>query len=719
MTEATLQMTIGMRSSEEDSALIPAVETEASNGRNAAEGNVAEADATAPNVAATVRETIPVEPDGSHSVGSSTPYESGADFDNDGFLPLNKAETTVIGLSEDDSRLLLETLRQAWSMQSSLQESITNAERNGLLRQKDQKKTVIAAIIAPVALVVGLLVIFVGFKYGGSDGHLIVSAICEIVALSAMIYGLISLTRIHRIDRAAETGESYIDYCKNKDLQISGIIAPLETIIPKDLRTNAFADSVLSDIKQQKMDFNSAFRSHCDLRVISHDPDVGHAEIVGAYSKLSKISDNKYNIENNTHDSGAIVFVRIPLLTPLIGVALAVILCVTGVSNTKVYLGGHDEYPSYVIQNVLTRTYRDCSKYAEYYPASSIMTANSTLVYNAPRQFILAMFTVPSDYSDNAEKNGELAACLYKELGGSASIDSDAALDFFNRFALADVKLRSDGFNISDKRGRSCYISDNKVTIAGYSMGLTGSLFITIGLGTRTPNPDLTKSGEDINDKLRIGSLSELDKELPSLNTIADNKQNDDKQSSEQSDNGQNDTGVNNGDQGTSSSVSVDSDFTDLWNSVVEGRDMTKLTGTYCRNDGNCVSLNANLSYTPSSYGESFPGGLSFVSGDSNPLPNGDAQSDLGFQYQSDPGLPSTKMPIQMMAGCQGSAGCSEGSKVSVYYLMTGTDLDFFQQEYVSIPTDSSNPPDLSRDYLVIADSDGPAISNDTVYYRE
>ncbi|WP_146194689.1 hypothetical protein [Bifidobacterium callitrichidarum] len=716
MTEAALQMTIGMRSSEEDSALMSTVETEASNGRNAADGNVAEADATAPNVAATVRETIPVEPDGSHSVGSSTPYESGADFDNDGFLPLSKAETTVIGLSEDDSRLLLETLRQAWSMQSSLQESITNAERNGLLRQKDQKKTVIAAIIAPVALVVGLLVIFVGFRYGGSDGHLIVSAICEIVALSAMVYGLISLTRIHRIDRAAETGESYIDYCKNKDLQISEIIAPLETIIPKDLRTNAFADSVLRDIKQQKMDFNSAFRSHCDLRVISHDPDVGHAEIVGAYSKLSKISDNKYNIENNTHDSGAIVFIRIPLLTPLIGVALAVVLCVTGVSNTKVYLGGHDEYPSYVIQNVLTRTYRDCSKYAKYYPASSIMVANSTLVYNAPRQFILAMFTVPSDYSDNAEKNGELAACLYKELDGSASIDSDAALDFFNRFALADVKLRSDGLNISNKRGRSCYISDKKVTIAGYSMGLAGSLFITIGLGTRTLNPDL-ESGEDINDKLRIGSLSELDKGLPSLNTIADNKQNDDKQSSEQSDNGQNDTGVNNGDQGTSSSVSVDSDFTDLWNSVVEGQDMTKLTGTYCRNDGNCVSLNANPSYSPSSYGESFPGVLSFVSGSSNPLPNGDAQSDLGFQYQSDPGLPSTKMPIQMMAGCQASAGCSEGSTVSVYYVMSGTGLEFFNG--ASVGVDSTNPPDSSRDFLIIGLSSGGVVSDDSVYYRK
>lgn len=167
----------------------------------------------------------------------------------------------------------------------------------------------------------------------------------------------------------------------------------------------------------------------------------------------------------------------------------------------------------------------------------------------------------------------------------------------------------------------------------------------------------------------------------------------------------------------TQEKQSSNTDFNDLWNSVVEGRDMTKLTGTYCRNDGNCVSLNANPNYSPSSYGESFPGVLSFVSGSSNPLPNGDAQSDLGFQYQSDPGLPSTKMPIDMMAGCQASAGCPEGSTVWVYYVMSGTGLEFFNG--ASVGVDSTNPPDSSRDFLIIGLSSGGVVSDDSVYYRK
>ncbi|PWG66597.1 hypothetical protein DF196_03055 [Bifidobacterium callitrichidarum] len=104
-----------------------------------------------------------------------------------------------------------------------------------------------------------------------------------------------------------------------------------------------------------------------------------------------------------------------------------------------------------------------------------------------------------------------------------------------------------------------------------------------------------------------------------------------------------------------------------------------------------------------------------------SPLPDGNNQSELGFPYQSYESasvVPSVKTPISMLAGCQSTAGCAT-EQSAVYFVMAGTGLDFFQQEYVSIPTDSSNPPDSSRDYLAIADRNGLTISNDTVYYRE
>ncbi|WP_241217086.1 hypothetical protein [Bifidobacterium goeldii] len=170
-------------------------------------------------------------------------------------------------------------------------------------------------------------------------------------------------------------------------------------------------------------------------------------------------------------------------------------------------------------------------------------------------------------------------------------------------------------------------------------------------------------------------------------------------------------------DQSSSSSASQPSydDFASLWRSEVQGVDMTKLAGTYCRNDGTCIKLEANPGYDPTSEN---PGSLSLVKGDSSPLPDGDSKSELGFAYQSAQDMPDVKTPISMIAGCQGSAGC-ETEQFQVYYLMAGTGLDFFSQQYYSIPVDSANLPDANRDYLVVGTTDGPTISADTVFYRK
>lgn len=167
-------------------------------------------------------------------------------------------------------------------------------------------------------------------------------------------------------------------------------------------------------------------------------------------------------------------------------------------------------------------------------------------------------------------------------------------------------------------------------------------------------------------------------------------------------------------------STTGDGDFTDLWNSVVGGVDMTKLVGTYCSQDDTCVSIEANPDYIRWNYDTGLPGSISFTEGSSNPLPEGNNRANLGFQYQdyqSARVVPQTKTPISMFAGCQSSAGCGD-SQMPVYYVMSGTDLSFFQRDYFSYSIDSNNPPDSSRDYLVIANQNGPTISSDTVYYK-
>lgn len=165
----------------------------------------------------------------------------------------------------------------------------------------------------------------------------------------------------------------------------------------------------------------------------------------------------------------------------------------------------------------------------------------------------------------------------------------------------------------------------------------------------------------------------------------------------------------------SSASQAVDSDFTDLWQSVVDNADMTRLAGTYCRQDGACVKLVVDSGDTS---GMQRLGSLSFKSSGSSPLPDGASQSALGFQYQSAQPLPSVKTPISMLAGCQGSAGCETG-QTGVYFMAAGTGLDFFSQQYDPIPVDSSHLPDSSREYLIIADSNGPEISDSTVFYRK
>lgn len=636
-----------------------------------------------------------------------------------------KAKMTVIGLTEDDSRFLLETLCQAWGMQETLREKAQTARRNTFLRSRSKQKVVAASIAAPVALAVGLLVLFIGFRHGMTAGHFIIAAVLEIIALFAMIYGVVFVAKMRRIDCVGEIGDSYVEYCENKDSRISEVIGPLVNIIPLRCRSKDFAVSLLHDFHDRNLDFDSVFLGHDKYGIlpqVSEDGqiDIDHDVIAAIRSKLSEIDDSQFETMGEKPESRVILFALIPLLTPLLGVMIAVVLCVTVVTNMKVYLGGRDEYPSYVIQNVMTETYRGCSQHAVYYP-KSLIPESSSIIYRPLVQTILLSMTISNSLNkENAEKDEALASCVYEQLGGS-NISGKEAADFFNRVALSGVNLDNQGMADSS-RGKAYYIKNKNITIVGTSTGIAGAFMMGVGYGHYVENPEPGDAFlKSVRAEEMVDSLDALNEKLPDLPTLPDFLQDDGaaNQKEDLSSLSQNDSSSDDG-GGTVSNVTPDDGvFNDLWNSVVEGQNMTELAGTYCRNDGNCISLSANPNYIPSSYGENFPGILSFVSGSSSPLPNGDAQSDLGFQYQSDPGLPSAKIPIAMTAGCQASAGCPDGSQSLVYFVIAGTGLDFFQQEYVSIPTDSGNPPDSSRDYLAIAGRNGPTISNDTVYYRE
>ena len=163
-------------------------------------------------------------------------------------------------------------------------------------------------------------------------------------------------------------------------------------------------------------------------------------------------------------------------------------------------------------------------------------------------------------------------------------------------------------------------------------------------------------------------------------------------------------------------STSVDTDFTDLWTTTVDNNDWSKIAGDYCRVDGVCVHIAKNDSYDPNAYDET-PGTLSFTVGDSssNPLPNGQSQVELGFQYQTKQTMPSSPEPFPMFAGCQGSAGCDQGSQEGVFFVMPGVDMQYFQRFSI----DSSNLPNNSRDYLVIGHPGSTTISDRTVFYRK
>lgn len=631
------------------------------------------------------------------------------------------ASLTVLGLTEDDSCLLLQTLYEAWNLQASIKDNVSKVRENQRVLKRDRKRLLVCAVVAPVVLLLGLVCLFVVLRWGFTIQS-IAPLVLEIVAMSVMIIGIVLLIKIRKADASGSASDSYIKHCEDLNKRIQTIVAPIEVQIPEVYRTQAFAESVLHDMHSAHINFDAAVDRYDNEHVFKDgnrlsDCGVSRALIESVRKDLSGIDSIHPSWKFASPGGKKIMWILVPLLSPIIGAVLAVVLCVTIVNNSRVYLGGHDQYPIFGIQNYLSQIYRHCGQYAEYYPADSMMM-NSTLMYSGPRQAIVAGLSVPYDNPNNNEKNGELASCLYTELGGSASVNPDEALNFFNRFALNGIELR-DGLSVDIKRAPSCYITEKKVTIAAISTGLVGSLIITIGAGARTPNPD--KFGEDINDKLQVASLSELDKGLPSLDDINGKEKGDDEQSSEQSDTSRNGMDADNGDQGTSSSPSgssADTDFVNLWHSVVDGQSVVPLAGTYCRQDGVCVSLNANPSYTPGTYGDEYPGSLAFASGIASPLPGGASQSDLGFQYQSQPALPSAKTPISLMAGCQGSAGCDDGSQTFVYFVMAGTGLDAVGQ--FSIPVAPGNPPDSSRDYLVMGTSaSGPTIADSTVFYRQ
>ncbi|MBW3081594.1 zinc ribbon domain-containing protein [Bifidobacterium saguinibicoloris] len=170
----------------------------------------------------------------------------------------------------------------------------------------------------------------------------------------------------------------------------------------------------------------------------------------------------------------------------------------------------------------------------------------------------------------------------------------------------------------------------------------------------------------------------------------------------------------------SSDSSAVDTDFADLWKTTVDDNDWSKIAGDYCRADGVCVHIAKNDFYDPNTY-EGTPGTLSFTAGDSssNPLPNGQSQVELGFQYQTKQTMPSSPEPFPMFAGCQGSMGCDQGSQENVYFVMPGVNMQYFQQEYFYYPIDSGNPPDSSRDYLVIGQQRETTISDQSVFYRK
>ncbi|PJM73455.1 hypothetical protein CS006_05320 [Bifidobacterium primatium] len=165
-----------------------------------------------------------------------------------------------------------------------------------------------------------------------------------------------------------------------------------------------------------------------------------------------------------------------------------------------------------------------------------------------------------------------------------------------------------------------------------------------------------------------------------------------------------------------SESRTSDDDFADLWKTTVDDNDWSKIAGDYCRADGVCVHIAKNDFYDPNTY-EGTPGTLSFTAGDSssNPLPNGQSQVELGFQYQTKQTMPPSPEPFPMFAGCQGSAGCDQGSQEGVFFVMPGVDMQYFQRFSI----DSNNPPDNSRDYLVIGHPGETTISDQSVFYRK
>ncbi|MBT1172231.1 hypothetical protein JS528_02410 [Bifidobacterium sp. MA2] len=170
-------------------------------------------------------------------------------------------------------------------------------------------------------------------------------------------------------------------------------------------------------------------------------------------------------------------------------------------------------------------------------------------------------------------------------------------------------------------------------------------------------------------------------------------------------------------DQGTPANTqkgqSVDTDFNDLWTSVVVNENLSRIAGKYCRKDGACVSINANGDHVAGDYSTN-PGTIGFVSGDSslNPLPQGASTLDLSFAYQQQD-TPTSAVPIDLQTMTTGCDAASDASCVSgVSYVASNAKTDEFSERI-----SSGNPPDTTKDYLVIGWT--TEVSDSTVFYRQ
>ncbi|WP_133124783.1 zinc ribbon domain-containing protein [Bifidobacterium margollesii] len=179
----------------------------------------------------------------------------------------------------------------------------------------------------------------------------------------------------------------------------------------------------------------------------------------------------------------------------------------------------------------------------------------------------------------------------------------------------------------------------------------------------------------------------------------------------------QSNSSTSNNDQapGNNGSTSVDTDFTDLWTAVAIKENLSKIAGEYCRNDGACVKINANIGHTAGDYSTK-PGEISFTSGDqaSNPLPDQSAELGLSFAFQQQPTtVPDTVTPIDMQTMTDGCNAASDSScQAGVTYVMPGAGASRFSDR-----VESGNPPDGNKSYLVIGWQ--TKVSNDTVFYRK